>query len=147
MSDYNAAERKDIRAAEKAAKLVEAQRYDVVRGLMSVAAGRSYVLAKLISAHIFHTSFSSDPLQMAFAEGERNQGLQLLNDIMAICPDQYILMMRESDVRDAAADARRNRSNANGRDQGPIGSTDDGDEDGAAGAAWIHDSTEGSEAS
>lgn len=99
MADYNASERKDVRAAEKAARLAEAQRAEIVKNLMSSIPGRDYVWSKLAAAHMFVTSFSSDPLQMAFAEGERNQGLSLLNDIMGHCPEQFILAMREQNER------------------------------------------------
>ena len=41
---------------------------------------------------------------MAFAEGERNQGLQLLADIMRWCPERFIEMMREHTAPPSAPD-------------------------------------------
>jgi len=76
---------------------------------MSTIAGRQFMLAKLEACHIFSTSFSIDALQMAFNEGERNRGLDLLNDIMRHCPDQYVLMMRENNERHLATDRDLNR--------------------------------------
>ena len=104
---YNAANRAHIKAAVKAARLVERQRQEIISGIMSVASGRAWVLDLLEICHIFSTSFQSNALQTAFAEGERNIGLRLLNDVMSACPDQYVEMMRERNARDSTADARR----------------------------------------
>jgi hypothetical protein len=114
---YNAAERKDVRRAEKDAKLAEQQRREVIVGLMSAIPGRRWVLETLESCHIFRTSYNRDPTTMAFMEGQRDIGLRLLNDIMASCPDDYILMMRESNERRSTSERTRD-PNANGRDQG-----------------------------
>jgi len=108
MSDeYNAAERSHVRLAEKEAKREENERKEIIKGLMSLAAGRAWVLARLESCHIFAPSFSRNALDMAFAEGERNVGLQILNDIMSACPDRYADMMEERNERDAARRASR----------------------------------------
>lgn len=106
---FNAAERKHVRLAEKEAKQTERQRREIVTGIMSLPAGRAWMLERLEQAHIFSSSFNGNALHMAFAEGERNVGLQLLNDIMFACPDYYITMMRERNERDAIRDtAHRN---------------------------------------
>jgi hypothetical protein len=116
---YDASNRRDVRAAEKQAKLVEQQRREIVQGIMSVAPGRSWICDLLESCHIFHTSFSDSGLRMAFAEGQREIGIRLLSDIMGACPDQYVLMMRERNERNSVYDARRSRPDANGRDRQP----------------------------
>lgn len=103
---YNAAVRQNVRQAESAARLAERQATEIVRGIMSVKAGRQWMLGKLEACHVFAPTFSTNGLQMAFAEGERNIGLKLLADIMVACPDHYILMMREQNERSATADAR-----------------------------------------
>ena len=99
---YSAADRKDIRRAEKDEAVATRQRGEVIFGLMSTSPGRAYIWEQLSAAHIFSTSFALDALQMAFSEGERNAGLRLLNDIMDTCPDEFILMMRERNERDSA---------------------------------------------
>lgn len=129
---YNAGERKDVRRAEKDARLAEKQRHEVITGLMAGMAGRRWMLEKLEECHIFATSFSRDEGTMAFMEGERSIGLKLLNDIMRSCPDHYILMMRERNERDAATE--RSRSEDSGRsDQGSrdAAADDSDDSDGA----------------
>ena len=99
MTEYNASDRKAIRAAEKAAALAARARGEVIIQLMSTEPGRRYVWDKLAHAGLFATTFSTDPIQMAFNEGQRNQGLLFLNDVIEHCPDQYILAMREHNTR------------------------------------------------
>lgn len=125
----NASDRKSVRAAEKAAALADRQRGEVIVAICSTAAGRRFLWEKLGSAHIFQTSFNTDSHRMAFNEGERNQGLLLLNDIIQWCPEQFIQAMREHNERsssDAAArdtGERTGGENGNGRDQGSAGDT------------------------
>src|SRR5438034_7377082 len=101
---YNASERKDVRRAEKEAKLAERQRYEITSYIMSTAPSRAWMHDKLETCHVFRSSFATDALAMAFAEGERNIGLQLLNDIMQACPNNYILMMEEANERHASSE-------------------------------------------
>lgn len=93
---YDASNRKDIRRAEKEAAQLTRQRGEVVIALMQTSAGRAYVWAELSAAHVFTISFSTDPLQMAFTEGERNTGLRLIDTIMEWSPDEFILMWKEN---------------------------------------------------
>jgi hypothetical protein len=102
---YNAANRKDVRRLEKQARLDERARQETVKGLMGSAQGRQWVYERLTLCHVFASSFSINALEAAFKEGERNVGLQLLNDVMT-CPDEYVLMMREANVRDLTASER-----------------------------------------
>ena len=125
---YNAAERSDVKAATKLAKLRETQRVDVIRGLMSSTPGRQWMHERLLRAHVFASSFTGEALSSAYREGERNIGLQDLNDIMSCCPDLYILMMQESNERDLANDGRTSaeRSNSPNGDGGVEGPGDSG---------------------
>jgi hypothetical protein len=64
-------------------------------------------------------------------EGQRDVGLRLLTDIMRACPDNYVLMMRESNERQSAHDARYSRGHSqdgDGRDQVPDPDSTDGDD-------------------
>ena len=119
----NAANRKSIRRKEKASRLADVQRREVITQLMSTEAGRHWMWDTLASCHIFATTFNGDPTQSAFMEGQRAAGLAMLSDIMAACPDQYIQAMRESNVR-STADEQRSSTESDGGDSG---STDPGD--------------------
>jgi hypothetical protein len=126
---YNASERKDVRRAEKDFKIAERQRQDAIRGIMSVVGGREWMWGLLSRCHVFTSSFNPQALAMAFAEGERNVGLQLVSDIMEIAPDSYVLMMREANDREYARNhsrSGRDREDADGGFDGEDGA-DSGD--------------------
>lgn len=115
----NSADRKDIRRREKQAKIDAASRASVIRSIMSTIDGRAWLWHTLGQCHCFSTTFNGDPLQSAFAEGQRSIGLALLADIMITCPDQYIQAMRESHER-SSLDERRSSPESDGRDSGSI---------------------------
>ena len=102
MDEYNAADRRHIKAAQRAARRVEEERRSVINNIMGSSAGRSYIFDRLQQCHIFETTFSDSPGRSAFAEGERNIGLRELADIMRFCPDQYVAMVREASDREQA---------------------------------------------
>lgn len=119
---YDASDRTHVRLAEKAAKRAERERGVFIASLMSTATGRAWMLELLEACHIFTTSHSSSALNTAFAEGERNIGLRLLNQIMDACPDDYVLMMKERNVKEVVEDGRRNPYNTRPGGITPIGS-------------------------
>jgi hypothetical protein len=129
---YDAGNRRDVRTAQKQAKVVELQRREVVNGIMSVAPGRKWMCELLETCHIFATSFSDVGLRMAFMEGQREVGLRLLADIMGACPDRYIEMMRERNERQSASDARYSRPERSTED--PDGGDSDADADDDSGS-------------
>ncbi len=109
MSDepYNAAERSHVKAATKAARFADRERGTVIKGIMDSTSGRAWILGLLERCHIFASSYSENAIRMAFSEGERNTGLQILSDVMRYAPDSYVLMMREKDERDTSSSATR----------------------------------------
>ena len=126
MAEYNAADRKAIRAAEKAAAIAERQHAEVVVESMATPQRRRYVWEKLAAAGIFATTFSTDPLQMAFNEGQRNAGLILLNDVIENCPEQFILAMRESNARRTSDASRPDHDRTADTGERPSGEDGDG---------------------
>lgn len=70
-----------------------------IRWLMESEQGRRIVWRLLNRTGVFRSSFSSDALAMAFAEGNRNIGLQLLAQVHELCPDLYPEMVREANER------------------------------------------------
>ena len=63
--------------------------------LMGSKRGRRIVWRQLERAGVFRISFSTNALQMAFNEGNRNEGLTLLAKINALCPEHYLSMTKE----------------------------------------------------
>src|SRR5215467_1326033 len=128
---YDAGNRKDVRTLEKQAKLEETQRREIISGIMSVAPGRRWMCDLLEHCHIFSTSYSDVAHRMAFMEGQREVGILLLTDIMASCPDNYVLMMGERNARQSATDARLSRTDGDGSDSGSGSDDDSGGDDSA----------------
>lgn len=115
---YSAGSRKDIRRAEKIAKVDERARIDFVVAAMSTLQGRSWFYDILAICHIFADPFTGDPHLDNFNKGQRNIGLMLYNDIVTHCPDSFVQMMREAKIKEATNAIRHNNDRA---------STDDND--------------------
>lgn len=90
---------------------------------MSEPEGRGYLYDFLAGTHVYATSFATNALMMAFAEGQRSIGLTLGTDMEEANPEAYLLMLKEK------LDERRNANNR--RDDDP----DSGDGDAGAGGA------------
>lgn len=82
-------------ASEKKKNLAKLQEIADFRWLMDDPRGRRQVWRWLSDAGVFQQSFNPDAMTMAFKEGRRAAGLQLLGQIHAICPDHYTTMMKE----------------------------------------------------
>lgn len=67
-----------------------------IRWLMSSKRGRRIVWRLLSQAGVFQPVFHPTAMMMAFKEGHRNYGLQMLNAVTAFCPDLYATMQKEN---------------------------------------------------
>jgi len=67
-----------------------------MRQFMGTLGGRRLAWQLLGSFGLFRTSYSPEPGAMAFAEGRRSAGLELLALIDQHCPEQYEQMRREN---------------------------------------------------
>lgn len=126
---YNAANRAQIRQAEKAAKIAEANRRAVLATITGTTEGRQYLWDSLSEAHIFSNVYDDNPSRMAFLVGERNAGLRLLAELVKYCPEEFIQMMREANERSTVAEQPGSQDGNRG-DQGPDDSADRADEGG-----------------
>ena len=71
--------------------------------------GRRIVWRFLDRAGVFRLSFNTNAMTMAFAEGNRNEGLRILAQIHALCPELYTTMVKETnDYRNADDGPSRN---------------------------------------
>lgn len=69
--------------------------------VLSTVAGRQVLWHYMSRAGIYGSSFSSDPLAMAFREGRRDMGLGIMRDIqLTDGGGSYNLMQREAIARD-----------------------------------------------
>lgn len=81
---------------ETAARLAAKTEADDFMWLMSQKRGRRIVWRLLERTGVFRLSFNTDALQMAFAEGNRNEGNRTLSQIHELCPDRYTDMLKEA---------------------------------------------------
>lgn len=90
----------DIEASREQARLratlVAQSEIADIQWLMSSKRGRRIVHRQLESAGVFRISFHTNALQMAFNEGNRNQGNALLALVTGHCPDRYAELLTEA---------------------------------------------------
>ncbi len=94
---YDTADPQQVNTARKKAARKDRERLDVVRGLMTLKEGRAWLYGLLGKCHIFENVFRpGQPDSTAYLCGERNIGLAVLADIMAVAPDEYVTMCKEA---------------------------------------------------
>lgn len=110
MSSYDPT---DIRSQERAKadtdkreQLTRETEESDLKWLMASKRGRRIVWRLLDRAGVFRLSFNTNAMAMAFAEGNRNEGLRLLAQIHALCPELYPVMLKDN-----ANDARNDDGN------------------------------------
>ena len=81
--------------AEQRAKLERETEAADLKWLMGSKRGRRIVWRQLERAGVFRLSFNTNAMQMAFAEGNRNEGLRTIETIHTHCPELYPVMVRE----------------------------------------------------
>lgn len=93
--DIHSQDRARIEAKDRActAEYIEV---DDLKWFMSHKRGRRMVARLLDRAGVWRISFNTNAMTMAFNEGMRNEGLRLLSQITAHCPNRYIEMLEES---------------------------------------------------
>lgn len=79
-------------AQEKAARLAVEQLKGDARAVMASHEGRRFVWYLLEQFGIYRTSYSREALAMAYNEGRRSAGLQLMDIVSIYCPEQYVKM-------------------------------------------------------
>lgn len=77
-------------------RLNREQEAEDIKQVMSSEQGRRFIWLQLTHSGVFTSSFNHDPYITAFNEGNRNSGLTLFNDIITLCPEQYLLMAEEA---------------------------------------------------
>jgi hypothetical protein len=92
--DLSGQERTTANAAEEERQAREKELNDL-RWVMGTKQGRRFMWRLLSKAGLYQSSFNTNNAVMAFNEGNRNAGLQQLNDIMEACPERYNEMLTE----------------------------------------------------
>lgn len=82
-----------------AAKLAAIDRRDGYRTMMSTPAARRVMWERFEVMGIFQVAPSVEPAALAFNEGRRSLALQVMNDLLVECPEQYDRMVVENRAR------------------------------------------------
>ena len=91
----NAADKKQVKSAAKKEKSQREKEIDDVYFLLQNVQGRRFLYRYLTKCGVYRSSFTGNS-QTFFREGERNIGIQLIDDIMEADPDKYTLLMKEN---------------------------------------------------
>lgn len=99
MSDYDPTDTNSQESSKADADLRKRLAKDTeeadLKWLMSSKRGRRIVWRLLDRTGVFRLSFNTNAMTMAFAEGNRNEGLRTLAQIHALCPELYHVMVKE----------------------------------------------------
>jgi hypothetical protein len=100
MSSYDPLDVKaqDRTKADKAARDLADRNSDDAdfKWLMGSKRGRRIIWRQLDRAGVFRLSFNTNAMQMAFAEGNRNEGLRTLSQIHTLCPELYPVLIKDN---------------------------------------------------
>jgi len=98
--DIDATHARDTQRSD--AQRAERERADnELRFVMADARGRRFVWQLLGEAGVYRSSFASDPLVMAHAEGRRDMGLRLLDRLLRVAPGDYLKAQAENTEKTA----------------------------------------------
>ena len=105
MDENDSVESRQAKLQQKAKRRAR-EDADDFKWLLSSKRGRRIVWRLLEQTGVFRSSFNNNSMAMAFAEGNRNLGLQMVAQVHALRPDAYALMVTENanDDRDTDDD-------------------------------------------
>lgn len=100
----------DKREAEARKRVQRQQEIGELKWLMSSPRGRRIMWRLLDLAGVYRISFDPNAMKMAFNEGNRNLGNQLLKEVMTLCPELFPVMLKEHEDanRDGNGDTQSN---------------------------------------
>jgi hypothetical protein len=88
---------------EQRKRLAKAER---IKWLMSNPRGRQVMWDLLADASPWAQTFSTNAMQMAFNEGKRSVGIDLLAYLQLTCPERYFEMLKEHQKNERRSDDR-----------------------------------------
>ncbi len=98
---YNAADRRHVRAAEKAKKFRDKDKDAVLKVLLAEPNGRAWLRWLLFEVCRIDTTTANaafDPQAMMFREGAREVGLTVYREALRLSPQGYVLLLQEQVV-------------------------------------------------
>jgi hypothetical protein len=101
---FSASDPEQVKSRREKQKTRELQKKAALRRLISDPAGRMWIRDLMTRCGAYHSSFSTDPLVMAFNEGRRDIGNYVISEIDRIDPELSIRMALENRTDDLGAD-------------------------------------------
>jgi hypothetical protein len=95
MDEDDRAVKRDAKKARRAARFERTQRESAIKALMASTDGRTFLYWLLAECHVGHSPFATNALVMSFSCGEQNVGLKLQGLIIELCPENYLVMLKE----------------------------------------------------
>lgn len=92
---YDAGDRAHVADRQRRRRFAAEREDSDLVWLMNQREGRRFVWRLLKACHLYESSFTGDNATF-FREGERNVGLQILADIVRLCPELHARMFSES---------------------------------------------------
>jgi hypothetical protein len=93
---YDAGDAKQVAERGRKTRREQAEHDTMLKGIMESTPGRRWIWRLLTKCNVFSTSFHENSRVTAFLEGKRDIGLNIIADIMRICPDEYVRMAGEN---------------------------------------------------
>lgn len=93
---YDAGDEVSVRGAKQKHKLAKIQHDADTRTVMGTPAGRRFMWRLLGGSGIYGRTFETDPMTVGKFLGRREQGLDLLAELMTVCLPEYLLMETEA---------------------------------------------------
>jgi len=82
----------DDERTQEAARLAD----EALSFVMGDPRGRRFVWGELGRNGLMRQTYSPNNSEQCFAAGQRNAAILLLNDVMRLCPEQYLAMQNEA---------------------------------------------------
>lgn len=96
---YDTSDKEQVNTARKKASRTKADRLKFIAAAMTHEQGRAWFFDLLVFCKTISTPFNDDPYRTAFNCGMSNVGLRIMGDIQEAAPDQYLIMIKESNSR------------------------------------------------
>lgn len=93
---YNAGDEVQVKTRKRRLDLERKQETNDLQSVMGTAYGRRFIWRWLGITGVHRTSFNTNALSMAHAEGQRGVGLMLEAEIMETDPKLYLTMQAEA---------------------------------------------------
>lgn len=93
---YDAGDEQQVNKRKRTAGRIRKEKESFLASVLAQKGGRAWLWEILEFTGTMRTSFSQDPHETSFKEGQRNVGLKIMADIMKAAPEQYAVMTEEA---------------------------------------------------